>query len=227
MSSKISFPKKGLTFYGIEKGDRVVISSRTFMSSDQGYFMYNSSVPQNLSEELLEMILQAEDLIYPWNPTEPEAEPYWQDIDETVSLFDDLPEDELSDRAEQFFSHLHRHWQTIDHETVEELLVAQFSSCLPPHWLESLLERAKSLVEQPMESLERLVACVQPLLSNWSEEDLQVFARPIALSMRGTPDVRAIAWEERSAIEKAKLTLAIAQEMLMKLEQIGSPPEIP
>jgi hypothetical protein len=190
------------------------------MSRDQGYFMYNSSVPQKISEELLEMILQTEDLIYPWNSTEPEAESYWTDVDESPSLFDDLPENELSNQAEQFFSHLHERWQSIDDQNLKELFINKFSSLLPSQWLETLLERAKLLViEKPMESLERLVVCVKPLLSGWSDEDLQVFARPFVWSMRGTQDLKEIAWEERSEIDKGRLTLAIAQEILVKFEK--------
>lgn len=190
------------------------------MSRDQGYFMYNSSVPQKLSEELLEMILQTEDLIYPWNPTEPEAESYWTDADETLSLFDDLPENELSNQAEEFFSHLHQRWQSIDDQNLEELFIKKFSSLLPTQWLETLLKQAKLLVNQkPMESLERLVVCVKPLLSGWSDEDLQVFARPFVWSMRGTQELKEIAWEERSEIDKGRLTLAIAQEILIKFEK--------
>lgn len=190
------------------------------MSRDQGYFMYNSSVPQKLSEELLEMILQTEDLIYPCHSTEPEAESYWTDVDETLSLFDDLPENELSEQAEEFFSHLHQRWQNIDDQNVEELIIKKFSSLLPLQWVETLLERAKLLVlEKQMESLERLVVCVKPLLAGWSDEDLQVFARPFVWSMRGTQNIKEIAWEERSEIDKGRLTLAIAQEILMKFEK--------
>ncbi|GFE69977.1 hypothetical protein [Chroococcus sp. FPU101] len=76
--------------------------------------MYNLSVSQKLSEELVQMILQTEDLIYPGYPVEPETEVDWTDINETVSFFDDLPEDELNCQAEQFYSHLHQHWEVID-----------------------------------------------------------------------------------------------------------------
>lgn len=64
------------------------------------------------------MILQTEDLISPCDPTEPETESYWTDVDETLSLFDDLPENELSNQADEFFSHLHQRWQSIDEQNV-------------------------------------------------------------------------------------------------------------
>lgn len=193
------------------------------MSSDRGSFMYNSSLSQQLSEELLELVLQEEDLIYPWNATETEAEAYWADIDETVSLFDDWEEEALSDQADQFYSQLHQRWQTLDRQSVEEVLLDQYSPFLPAQWLEVLLDRAKSLVARPMESVDRLVVCVKPLLENWSDEDLQVFARPFAYSMRGTSNVKAIAWEDRSEIEKIKLAIAIAQEILIRLEKNQEP----
>lgn len=75
--------------------------------------MYNLSVSQKQTEELVEMILQTEDVIYPWSPTELESEVDWTEVNETVSFFDDLPEDELNAQAEQFYSHLHQHWEAI------------------------------------------------------------------------------------------------------------------
>jgi hypothetical protein len=84
--------------------------------------MYNSSVSQKLSKELLEMILQTEDLIYPWYPTVSETEMDWTEVNETVSFFDDLPEDELNSQAEQFYSHLHQHWEAIDQNGQEDNL---------------------------------------------------------------------------------------------------------
>ncbi|PSF35278.1 hypothetical protein C7H19_17115 [Aphanothece hegewaldii CCALA 016] len=181
--------------------------------------MSNSSVPQKLSEELLEMILQTEDLIDSLYPTTPNTEFDWTDLDETASLFDDLPEDELSNQAEQFFGDLHQRWQTIDAQNVEAFFIKKYTSLLPSEWLETLLERAKCLLlSEPMESLERLIICVKPLLASWSDEDLQVFARPFVWSMRGFQDLKEITWEERSQIDKGRLTMAIAQEILIQLE---------
>ena len=59
---------------------------------------------------------------------------------------------------------------------------------------------------------------MQDLLPNWATEDLLVIARPYAYAMRGDTGVnnidnivRPLAWTELSELERAKLTIAIAQ----------------
>ena len=56
------------------------------------------------------------------------------------------------------------------------------------------------------------------MLSNWATDDLLVMARPYAYAMRcdtgvNNPDniVRSLDWNELSELERAKLTILIAQ----------------
>jgi hypothetical protein len=69
-----------------------------------------------------------------------------------------------------------------------------------------------------------LVQCVKPLLSGWSDDDLQVFARPLAYAMRGN-NVSSIdqlisknSWENLSQLEQISLSMAIAQYTLTELK---------
>jgi hypothetical protein len=75
-----------------------------------------------------------------------------------------------------------------------------------------------SLATNQLEPIDRLIQSVQDLLPNWAAEDLLVIARPYAYAMRGDTGVneidnivRPLAWTELSELERAKLTIAIAQ----------------
>jgi hypothetical protein len=71
-----------------------------------------------------------------------------------------------------------------------------------------------SLAASNLEPIEHLVQSVQDLLPNWGTDDLLVIARPYAYAMRGYPDLDKLEdldWVELSQIERAKLTILIAQ----------------
>lgn len=171
-------------------------------------------LPENVAEEFLEILVQAEEC-YPWNPAAPEAEGYFTAIEAQFSLLEGLDEEEIATRAETFFSQLTQGWPRTPSPRVA--LLQQFGNLMPAGWLEQMLDRAEHLVTENLSPLDRAVACIQPLWSNWTEADLQVFARPILCAMRGTPPVRQAPWEELSQIEQIRLTLAVAGEMLEKL----------
>ncbi|HAG81788.1 MAG TPA: hypothetical protein DCL61_11625 [Cyanobacteria bacterium UBA12227] len=75
--------------------------------------------------------------------------------------------------------------------------------------------------------MDRMIQCVEELLPNWAEDDLQVLARPLAYAMRGAEAetvelalgaVRPLDWTELSEIERARLSLAIARIAIDDLE---------
>lgn len=75
-----------------------------------------------------------------------------------------------------------------------------------------------------LEPVEQLVQSVQDLLSNWATDDLLVMARPYAYAMRCNPGVdnpdnivRPLEWIELSEMERAKLTILIAQHAIDSL----------
>ncbi|MCC5898776.1 MAG: hypothetical protein JJU32_12800 [Phormidium sp. BM_Day4_Bin.17] len=164
--------------------------------------------------DLLETVLFGDDVTYPWNPGECEA------LDETVALGEPLKVDDLNlgDRSPVFFEQL-------DSCMVYASLCERFGSQVPTSILKRLCDLAKQT--RPEQSpLERLVACVADVLPQWPREDLQVLARPLACAMRGQSRTERLSdrpWQELSSLEKARLSLAIAQVTLHEFSVDSNP----
>ncbi|MGK7877420.1 MAG: hypothetical protein AB4426_30205 [Xenococcaceae cyanobacterium] len=169
------------------------------------------------SEEFLEALLQ-EEAIYPWNPAEPEAEAYFAELEQNFSLADWSDSEEIAPRAETLFSHLHQCWASSTISRVKKSLFEQFGDFVPSEWLELIAAQAEQIVSANLSPLQQLVQCVKPLLENWAEEDLQVFARPLVYAMRGNTFVRQAQWDELSSIEKVRVSMAIAQYAFSQLQ---------
>ena len=173
-----------------------------------------SDAVDKLSKELLEAITQDE-TVYPWNPTDPESEAYFAELEQDFSITDCFSSEEIETQSETFFSRLHQHWETTESTQVEAALLEQFSD-VPLSWLETIARKAKQMVKTNLTELQQLVECVKPLLSNWAEEDLLGLAR-LASAVQGN-QVRLAPWEELTPLEQACLSLAIAQYALTQLE---------
>ena len=174
-----------------------------------------SDAVDKLSKELLEAITQDE-TVYPWNPTDPESEAYFAELEQDFSITDCFSSEEIETQAETFFSRLQQHWETAEStQEVEAALLEQFSD-VPLSWLETIAHKAKQTVKTNLTELQQLVECVKPLLSNWAEEDLLGLAR-LASTVQGNR-VRFAPWEELTPLEQACLSLAIAQYALTQLE---------
>ncbi|MFW6359585.1 MAG: hypothetical protein ACOC0N_10305 [Chroococcales cyanobacterium] len=195
--------------------------------------MVNQSMPSKESQEresqyrleLLEAIL-AQESVYPWNPADPEVEAYFATLEEEFCLWDNT-EEGITLEAENFFDQLHSCWETRPNDRVKQSLIKRFGNLVPVSWLEAIATQAKRVVSRPLVPTEQLVACVQPLLSQWTEADLQIFARPLVYAMRGTPNngletlfnfVRQAPWDELSSVEQVRLSLAIANYALQQLD---------
>ena len=167
-----------------------------------------------LSKELLEAITQDE-TVYPWNPIDPESEAYFAELEQDFSITDCFSSEEIETQAETFFSRLHQHWETTESTQVEAALLEQFSD-VPLTWLETIAQKAKQTVKTNLTELQQLVECIKPLFTNWAEEDLLGLAR-LAYAVQGN-QVRFAPWEELTPLEKARLSITIAQYALTQLE---------
>ncbi|MEM9539765.1 MAG: hypothetical protein AAGA60_09665 [Cyanobacteria bacterium P01_E01_bin.42] len=167
--------------------------------------------------ELLEAIL-SEETLFPWNPADPSTDNYLNVIEGDFNLGDRLESEEILTRSQDFFAGLDRCWEKFPTPTVGLLssLQAKFGDRVPKNWLNSISTKAQELADAGLSPIDRLVECVKPLLSEWTDDDLQVFARPLAYSMRGTnlEESEVKPWEELSEVERARYTLKIANYAL-------------
>jgi hypothetical protein len=176
---------------------------------------------QHQSEaELMDGLLAASTIEYPWNPADPDTADYYAQTDRQFSL-DDWSDAEIAQKSQSLYAQIQSVWETTAlGVTVSPLaaLTAKFGARVPQQWLAQIAANVSHLATSQLEPVDRLVGSVQDLLANWAAEDLSVMARPYAFAMRcdlgmDDPDkiVRPLAWAELSDLERAKLTILIAQ----------------
>ena len=85
--------------------------------------------------------------------------------------------------------------------------------------LDKIIDKAQEIVYLNLSPLEQLIQCVKPLLSNWSEDDLHIFARPLVYQMRGTTEFKQAPWDELSEIDQVRLTMKIAQDAIVQFQK--------
>lgn len=190
--------------------------------------------------ELLQIVLQdeplaypcqdQESLIYPWNPTAPEAESYFDALEQEVMKAGWTAE-ELADQGQVLANFLDQVWATVPTpalapNTICARLLQQFATQVPQQLLDSIVHRAQQVVTTNLSLADQMVQCVQDCLPNWADDDLHVLARPFAYAMRGADtemleaalrSVRCAAWTELSGIEQARLSLAIARYAISQM----------
>ena len=182
---------------------------------------FNSQLDRNnLSEaELMDCLLAASTTEYPWNPADPETVDYYTKSDLQFSL-DDWSDDEIAQKSQSFFTSIQSCWDAPTLNGVSPLveLTAKFGERVPQQWLVQIAAHVSILATSSLEPVDRLVRSVEDLLSNWASDDLLVMARPYAYAMRCNPGVdnpdnivRPLDWEQLSELERAKLTILIAQ----------------
>ena len=183
--------------------------------------------------ELLHLILQ-QDEAYPWNPADPSAVAYFDDLEQQVVAMGFMT-DEIALDAQSFTTQLDQMWASFEPAPTAPARVfntnifQQLSARVPQHFLDGIVQRAQEAVSSNLALADQLVLCVQELLPVWNEEDLQVFARPFAYSMRGPVEadalesalrsVRDADWENLSPVEQARLSLAIARYTIAQVEE--------
>jgi hypothetical protein len=185
----------------------------------------NPQLPLDDSEEvqaqLIDCLLAASTTTYPWNPAEPATVDYYLETDSHFSL-DNWSEAEIAQKSRSFFAQIQSCWANSPTPVLElsplAALIEKFGARVPQQWLAQIADKVSGLATNQLEPIDRLVQSVQDLLPNWAAEDLLVIARPYAYAMRGDTGVndidnivRPLAWTELSELQRAKLTIAIAQ----------------
>lgn len=190
--------------------------------------------------ELLQIVLQdepfaypcesQESLTYPWNPAAPEAEAYFDALEQEV-MKAGWSAEELTEQGQILANYFDQVWESFATPVVAPnpicaKLLQQFSTQVPQQLLDSILHRAQQVITTNLSLADQMVQCVQDCLPNWAEDDLYVLARPFAYAMRGADtemleaalrSVRCAAWTELSGIEQARLSLAIARYAISQM----------
>lgn len=190
------------------------------MATEFNHSQENDCTPLMVEMELLAALLEAENT-YPWNLDADTCEAYIAQHETEM-----WSESELSGRATTFYAQLDQIWSHVTRFEQTPVWKQQFADFFPPMWIDAIARQAKSIL--PQKSLaDRLVACVQELLPNWTQEDLFVLARPFAYTMRGTQtqSVEVILnniddrdWASLSEIEQARATFALAAFALHQVD---------
>jgi hypothetical protein len=199
-----------------------------------------SSLPSQVDLELLEALLEPDDATYPWNPGDEELEAYFDELEQQFGM-QDLLEEELTKRSQDFYSHLDTLWSGISQESddnhnpqqaqvlnLQQTLSSAFAACVPQALLNTIATKAAEILAAQQSIGEQLVECVQTVLPNWGTEDLLVLARPFTYAMRSSESQNAASalnnlqnneWTALSEVEKAKVTLAIASYAFNELNK--------
>lgn len=184
-----------------------------------------SSFQTQAELELLQLILE-EPPAYPFNPFESDADAYFSALEQEVLATgwsdDDLAEQGqiLSERVNQLWAAFSTPVATSTADALTTDLLQRFAARVPQPLVERIVQQARQVVSLNVSLADQLVQCVQDCLPKWGEEDLQVFARPLAFAMRSAESealestlqsVRSMDWADLSEVEQARLSLAIAR----------------
>jgi len=194
--------------------------------TDNMHSYENSSYTRSTVEKELLAALLAENSVYPWDSSTSEAEAYFMEAEQFGA---DWQEEEMSARSHQFLSQLDQLWLAATPvspiDSLQANLRAQFAAHIPQHWLDAIAHQARQALETQKSLSSQLVQCVQELLPNCLEADLQVLARPYAYAMRSSSNESQLLgnmtpekWATLSEIQQAKVSLAIARYALEQLQ---------
>ena len=180
--------------------------------------------------ELLQSVLAEPS--YPWLPGEV-ADDYAKELEAAGQSL------EISDEAamqgwQRLSAQLDQIWSGTEVNALA-LLQQKFAARLPEKVLTQISDRAQNLTQQPTKDMPgtaqpimaQMIACVKDTVANIAEADLRVIARPMAFSMRSSgaeewvdataASVRQAKWENLSAIEQARLSLAAARYAIAQI----------
>jgi hypothetical protein len=199
-------------------------------------------VPSPLDLELLSTLLEPEDATYPWNPADEASEAYFHHLELQFNC-QDFSDAELMTSSTNFYQNLDTIWDqvaivaddNISQNTVNSLqtVLQNAFGIIPEGLLTAIAQKASEVFTIEQSASENLIKCVQSLLPTWQIDDLLVLARPFVYSMRSNEpqpltsiirDFENRDWDSLSAIEQAKITLAIADYALQHLSKCDSQP---
>ncbi|WP_254175041.1 hypothetical protein [Planktothrix pseudagardhii] len=163
---------------------------------------------------------------YPWNPPM-EVEAYLLKQEAPDFLVEAFTDAELAESSQRFIGQINQLWLATSLQTS---LLQRFAEQIPHELLHRLVQVTTQITQQvssqSLSLADQLVYCVQELLPQWSEEDLQVLARPFAYAMRGgkleemevgSEIVGSVCWSELSEIEQARTCFVIARYALSEI----------
>lgn len=196
------------------------------MTSQSIYSEYFGDSFSHAAADLLEAIMLPNEAAYPWNPGEANSEAYLASLEREFEL--EWSDEDISSRSQRLFSQLHECWTSEQQEVqaVKMSLYQRFAAYVPQSWIDAIAQKATEICSAKLSLEDQLVQCVNSLLPYWAEEDLQVWARPLACAMRGAePEavesalsvVRQVDWTELSEMEQARVSMAIARSALAHL----------
>ncbi|TRU22807.1 MAG: hypothetical protein EWV92_16490 [Microcystis aeruginosa Ma_MB_S_20031200_S102] len=180
--------------------------------------MSHLSLSEQITEELLAILIEEEDT-YPWDVTAVESHDPLDVTETPFSLCEGLEATAIAAQAHRFFDSLHQKFPTVSLSSQSKIL-DKFASLLPAEHLNRLVESAENLVNSQLDNFDRLVVCLSSLFPQWSSEDLQVFARPYAYTMRNGQSKTTIDtedWQSLSEIEQIRRSAAIASQIFRDL----------
>ena len=180
--------------------------------------MSHLSLSEQITEELLAILIEEEDT-YAWDVTAVENHDPLDVTETPFSLCAGLEATALEAQAHRFFSSLHQKFPTVSLSSRSNIF-DKFASLLPAEHLNRLVESAENLVNSQLDNFDRLVVCLSELFPQWSPEDLQVFARPYAYTMRNGQSKTTIDtedWQSLSEIEQIRRSAAIASQIFRHL----------
>ncbi|WP_009631726.1 hypothetical protein [Synechocystis sp. PCC 7509] len=187
--------------------------------------------PMSIAElEILSLLIESGDEIYPWDTTTLAAEAYFSEAEQQLAISNEL-EQELIAKAPNFLSQLDGLWlANTPKQDLQTKLSAQFAAHVPQKWLEAISRQASQVINNQKSLGAQLVQCVKELVPNCLEEDLLVLARPYAYAMRSNPsngtmplEITPEQWANLSEIQQAKFSLAIARYALEQLQAQENP----
>lgn len=175
--------------------------------------------------ELLQAILDSDR--YPWltgDTVDDEAR-----LEATGQQLE-ISDDEVSQGWQRLSQQLSAIWGT---DAAQSPLQQKFADRLPTAMMAHITEKAQQVARRAQAAgssrVSQMIFCVQDMLTEIGEADLQVMARPMALAMRGNSSeefveaavqsVRVADWDELSPIEQARLSLAAARYAIAQAEQ--------
>ena len=177
--------------------------------------------------ELLYSILDQE-RSYPWNPSAPETDAYFTDLEADWQALN-LSVEEATAGWKTFSTQLEQLWsETSTPPSLQTVLTEKFSGRIPQSLLQEIAQRAQQVIAAGRPLADQLVHCVEDMMSNWDAADIQVMARPFALAMRdGQGEILNVTlsalesreWTELSDIEQLRLSLAIARYAIAQLDE--------
>lgn len=171
----------------------------------------------------LEMLYAVLDdgIAYPWNPGDAATPAYYEQLDNALAPAEFTSAD-IESQWSRILQKAEALWEKAGTE-LEASLVERFESRMPVTLLRQLAAKVQEMADSNLALIDQLVEVSQSILHDWSQDDLQVMARPLALAMRdgqgeavevALSTVREADWESLSEIEQARLGLAIARHAL-------------